>query len=80
MNATNEISRNAVRFICQAYVNSHGKMPRGRGGWMFCPADKWGGNDYLAHCANFNGTFAEAKNEARDFFAVRGVQFVTVCS
>jgi hypothetical protein len=38
-----------LKFYTDEYVFSHGKTPRGRGSWAFCPVSKAPRNDYLDH-------------------------------
>jgi hypothetical protein len=48
------------------YELSHGRSPRGRGSWAFCPFHLRNANDYLAHTVfSPQMTFAEAKRWAR---------------
>jgi hypothetical protein len=36
-----------IRFTNASYESSHGRAPRGRGSWAFCPAFKADHGDYL---------------------------------
>lgn len=49
------------------YRREHGKAPRGRGSWAFCPAPKAKAHDYLDHTVFSPGgmTLTEAKKWAR---------------
>jgi hypothetical protein len=49
------------------YYRSHGRKPRGRGSWAFCPWSKQNALDYLQHTIFSPGgmTFTEAKRWAR---------------
>lgn len=71
-----------VSISTTAYVTAHGKAPRGRGSWAFCPADKWNRQDYLDHVEWINGskTYAEAAQIARERFAEKGIGSIVACS
>lgn len=74
---------NRVTISTEAYEFSHGKKPRGTsGGWMFCPANKWNGNDYLDHCWTALGaqTYASAARAAKNHFAGLGISSIVACS
>lgn len=45
------------------YIRSHGKAPRGFGGWAFCTVDPRR-PDYLDHIIWLNGTYRAARKEA----------------
>jgi len=49
-----------MRIITNTYFNSHGKAPRGFGGWMFQLES--GGIDFKQFY--FNGSFSDAKKAA----------------
>lgn len=68
-----------VRINVSPYFNSHGRLPRGRGGWIFCPVEHFNDGDYLNYCKNFNGTYAEAREQARKHFSEVGVREIAVC-
>jgi hypothetical protein len=59
-----------TRFSTVAFERSHGKAPRGRGSWMFCPVDRWSSNDYLeaVFTAPPHSTLREAKAAAAAHF------------
>ena len=57
----------AVEFSTTQYVFTHGREPRGRGGWAFRP---WGGRDEWQF---FHGTYTEAKRQAAAWARERGV-------
>ena len=65
-----------------AYFTAHGRAPRGRGCWAFCPAEHWNSVDYLDHVIWVTSapTFGKAKAEARRIAAARGVDSLVVCS
>jgi len=50
------------------YEMAHGKLPRGRGSWAFCPLERYNDTNYLDHVMWFNGTYAEAKKLARAYY------------
>lgn len=55
-----------VEFSTDEYERTHGKTPRGRGGWAFCPKSKYNRSDYLDFIFWApSGTFAEAKKAAK---------------
>lgn len=56
------------------YEESHGKPPRGRGSWAFCPAWAEHRGDYIDFTRFFNGTYAEARKEAqRSFYGEKAI-------
>ena len=62
------------------YLASHGKMPRGRGSWAFCPRAEYSSSDYLDHIVWVNGKrFSEAAADAIALFTSRGVGEIVVC-
>jgi hypothetical protein len=69
-----------VEFEVGFFYAAHGRRPRGRGGWLFCPAEFYRDSDYLQHVVNFNGTYAEARRAATAHFKALGVTEVVVCS
>lgn len=50
---------NATYFDTSQFERSHGTTPKGRGGWLLAP---YGAEEDMV---NFNGTFTEAKKQAR---------------
>ena len=50
------------------YERSHGKTPKGRGSWAFCPTWAEPRGDYMKFTRFFNGTYAEARKEAQRSF------------
>ncbi len=74
----------SVRFSTDEYRMAHGKSPRGQGSWAFCPSRYYEAADYLEHTVWFSGTLAEAKAQAREYFATKGgpvdTVHVVVCS
>jgi hypothetical protein len=70
-----------VEFNDTAFQFSHGRSPKGRGSWIFCPYSRRNDNDYLDHCVATMGstTFAEARKLAANYFAAAGVDSVSVC-
>lgn len=48
-----------MSFSTLVYEREHGRKPRGRGSWAFCPWAKHNSHDYLDH------TLTEAKAWAR---------------
>ena len=76
---TTSLAPSAVHVYDYPFVQSHGRAPRGRGGWIFCPERNWGNSDYLDHVKNFNGTYAEARKAAKLHFAALGIRSVVAC-
>lgn len=64
-----------------AYVASHGKIPAGRGSWIFCPANRFKEQTYLNYCLSVTGlkTFNEARDIARGYFAKNRIWNIVVC-
>jgi hypothetical protein len=56
-----------ITFSDSLYFRSHGRAPKGRGGWLFIDADRYDDRRELDwdHVRNFNGTLTEAKQQAR---------------
>lgn len=71
-----------VDFSTREYVRAHGKEPRGRGQWAFCPAALYNRDNYLDYVmwSTAGTTYAAAKQQARAYFAAKGVSEVVVCS
>lgn len=63
-----------------AFEASHGRKPRGQGGWMFCLRSRWDKQGYLEHVFYFEGYYSEAKRAAVAYFAPRfGSAELVVC-
>lgn len=62
------------------YRTAHGKLPRGRGSWAFCPANKWQHADYLDHVIWVYGHYAAAKRAAKEKAGSIGVRNLVLCS
>ena len=78
---TNSPTRlSGVEFNTNEYEREHNRMPRGRGGWGFVAYEFSRANNYLDHVKWFNGTYQDAKRQARAAFAAEGVMEVVVCS
>lgn len=60
-----------VRIYTEAYEQAHGRLPRGRAGWGFCPAELYRHNNYLDHVywAPSGSTFAESRKAAKAHFS-----------
>lgn len=69
-----------VHFSTREYLSAHGKAPRGRGQWAFCPANRYDSSNYLDFVKWFGSSYAEAKRDAAKAFAAAGVMEVVVCS
>ena len=70
-----------IDFETIEYERAHGKLPRGRGSWAFCPRQNYNAPNYLDHVMWFNGTYTEAKKRARAYFATKpGNPVIVVCS
>ena len=70
-----------IDFSVTEYVQAHGKNPRGRGSWAFCPYQSYRATNYLDFTVWFRGTYAEAKAQARAYFAANGDStYIVVCS
>jgi hypothetical protein len=70
-----------VNINAREYEAAHGKAPRGRGNWAFCPTRHVNADNYLDFVFWVHGrTYAEAKRVAMAHFAPLGVWDVTVCS
>ncbi len=56
-----------MTFSTLVYEREHGRSPRGRGSWAFCPWSKHNSHDYLDHTVFSPGgmTLTEAKKWAR---------------
>lgn len=56
-----------MTFSTLVYEREHGRSPRGRGSWAFCPWAKQNAHDYLEHTVFSPGgmTLTEAKKWAR---------------
>ncbi len=62
------------------YYREHGRKPRGRGSWAFCPWSKQNASDYLDHTVFSPGgmTFTEAKRWAKQHPVLSGFRTVAV--
>ena len=60
-----------VQIHTDAYEQAHGRLPRGIGGWGFCPSVVYHRNDYLDHVywAPSGTSFTESRKAARAHFA-----------
>lgn len=63
-----------VRIDTRPFELSHQRQPRGQGGWLFA----FGDEDDQSQWRNFNGTFAEARQQAKEAAKAEGVQTVKV--
>lgn len=56
-----------MTFSTSVYEREHGRRPRGRGSWAFCPWARHNAHDYLDHTVFSPGgmTLTEAKAWAR---------------
>ena len=55
-----------MKFSTDPYEMEHGRSPRGRGSWAFCPFHKRNAGDYLDFTLfSSSMTFAEAKRWAK---------------
>src|SRR5262245_28220024 len=61
------------------FERSHGRAPRGRGGWAFCTVNPRQA-DYLNHVLWKNGTYAEARRAAVAEAKLRGIEVLYDCS
>jgi hypothetical protein len=75
-----KIAKTQVLFDTMPYEKSHGKQPRGQGGWAFIDAQYERRDDYLDFVKFFYGSYAVAKRQAREHFAALGVEIVAVLS
>lgn len=66
----------AVEFNTHEYEFSHGKKPRGRGGWAF----SFKRNPSMDEIFWINGTYAECKKVAREKAKAEQRSEVFVCS
>lgn len=59
-----------LTFTTHAYERSHGRPPRGRGSWAFCPREDFDGPDYLTHTmwASPGQTLTQAKRQATAYY------------
>lgn len=70
-----------VEFSTHEYEQAHGKLPRGRGSWAFCPRQNYNAQNYLDYTKWFRGTYSEAKKQAAAHFSKQvGTSVVVVCS
>lgn len=61
------------------YEHSHGRSPRGRGSWAFCPFHLRNASDYIDHTIfSPSMTFTEAKKWAREQVALQTFELVAV--
>ena len=62
-----QIKTTTIKFSTAAYERSHGRAPRGRGRWAFCPAEHADKSDYLTHTFFVAGNmlYSDAKNYMR---------------
>jgi hypothetical protein len=65
----------AVRISSERYVRSHSKQPSGRGGWIFSSSSK---GERSAPDFTFNGTYADAKQKAREWAKTKGFDYIYV--
>lgn len=65
--------------LTRQFEFAHGKLPRGNGGWCFCPSLNFGTANYLDCVACFSGPFGAAKKQAAAHFKALGVSLVVVC-
>lgn len=64
------------------YINAHGRLPRGRGSWAFCPNDQHRLGNYLDYVwwAPSGLLYTEAKKLAIKHFQAKNVTAIVVCS
>ena len=76
-----EMLNRKVEFTTSEFVKSHGKEPKGRGSWMFCPAQHWNSGDYLDHVVSTPGnmTLSQAQKFVSQRFIDAGHDTVVVC-
>lgn len=68
-----------MTFETLPYELSHGRSPRGRGSWAFCPFHLRNAADYIEHTVfSPSMTFAEAKKWARQQQQLAQFQVVAV--
>ena len=65
----NKMHKKNIRVETSAYEASHGRKPKGYGGWWFEIAGEW---------ASFTGTFTQAKGKAISLAQDRGAYVVKV--
>lgn len=70
-----KVAARDVEVMTIDYVWSHGKEPRGRGGWIFSTCRNGRGEMFFA-----NGTYGEAKREAVQKAAAAGYYRIYTCS
>lgn len=63
-----------VTISTQEFVRSHGRKPKGWGGWIFAFGDP---ND-AGTWRNFNGTFAKARKAAKEAASSEGIPTIHV--
>lgn len=70
-----------VDFTTRPFECAHGKLPRGRGSWAFCPVQNAYSDNYLDFVFWFNGRYTDAKRAAAKHFNKQpGVNVVAVLS
>lgn len=70
-----------IDFSTREYEMAHGKAPKGRGSWAFCPRQNYNDSNYLDHTVWFSGTYAEARKQAKAHFGAKpGNPTIVVCS
>jgi hypothetical protein len=69
-----------MEFTSRPFTASHGKEPRGRGSWAFCPAAKANSGNYLDFTVFSPGnmTLTMAKAWAKQQPALQGTTLVAV--
>ena len=67
---TEETSKMSTTFTTAPFERSHGRKPKGHGDWAFQAAtrDTAFESELTGEVQFFNGTFTEARAEARRFF------------
>ena len=65
-----------ITFSTREYEFSHGRKPRGRGGWAFTFDD----SEKIIWTIPSSMTYADARKWARDYARANGHTFVSVCS
>jgi hypothetical protein len=59
-------TNSAIEFVTDLFEISHGKKPKGRGSWAFCPWEHARANDYLDHTVfSPSMTYGDAKKWAK---------------
>ena len=74
---TNTTDPTDVKIDCSEYRSTHGRNPRGRGGWLFAPPN-WRDNDW-GSLIETTGTFQDAADDAKYIAAERGFRTLSVC-